>query len=130
MALGTYALPISYDYNLFFLLLTVLCLWDRRDPIIVHVMMLSVLVWRQPFRIPMSPEAFTGIKLLALAPVTALLILRARELQKGAAPDRLLLDGATTTLAPPPAQAPSHERADNDKHHVPDSRRFAANHDD
>jgi hypothetical protein len=130
MALGTYALPISYDYNLFFLLLTVLCLWDRRDPIIVHVMMLSVLVWWQPFRIPMSPEAFTGIKLLALAPVTALLILRARELQKGAAPDRLLLDGATTTLAPPPAQAPSHERADNDKHHVPDSRRFAANHDE
>jgi hypothetical protein len=80
IALGTYGLPMSYDYNLFFLLLAILCLWDRSDPILVHILMLSVLIWWQPISLPIKPELFISLKLFALVPVTLLLILRAKEL--------------------------------------------------
>jgi hypothetical protein len=80
LMLGTYGLPISHDYNLFFLLLTALCLWDKRDPVLVHLMMLTALVWWQPLELGfVSIAMFVYLKFLAIIPVTILLIVRARQ---------------------------------------------------
>ena len=80
MALGTYALPNSYDYNLFFMLLTALCLWDRRDSVFVHLLMLAtVVIWWQPFYIGIDRVLLIWLKMLAIIPVSVLMIRHARR---------------------------------------------------
>ncbi len=51
-ALATFGLPVSYDYNLIYLPLAALAVCDRRDPFIVAVALVGMLVWWQPFRVP------------------------------------------------------------------------------
>jgi hypothetical protein len=45
-------MPVSYDYNLIYLPLAALAVCDRRDPFIVAVALVGMLVWWQPFRVP------------------------------------------------------------------------------
>jgi hypothetical protein len=100
VTLGTYGLPISHDYNLFFLLLTAMSLWDRRDPVLVHVMMLSALVWWQPLDPGfVGRRTFIYLKFLAVIPVSVLLVLRAWEVVPPAGADADA-KAATTPSAP------------------------------
>jgi hypothetical protein len=78
-AAATFLSPISNDYNLFFLPLAVLIVWDRRDPVLVHVMMAVLLLWWQPMHLPIGPKLLFVFKLAGLTAAAISLINRARE---------------------------------------------------
>jgi hypothetical protein len=78
-AAATYLPPIANDYSLIFLPLTVWAVWDRRDPVIAHVLMLLTLIWLQPIWLPQSSTFLWFSKLISLAGVAILLVRRASE---------------------------------------------------
>lgn len=78
-ALATFIPPIANDYNLFFLPLAALAVWDRRDPLIIHLMMALLLLWWQPLQLAIGPVLLTGFKLAGLVAVAGCLLNRARE---------------------------------------------------
>ena len=49
--LATFLPQIANDYNLVYLPLAALILWDRRDPVLVHLMMTPLLFWWQPVQL-------------------------------------------------------------------------------
>jgi len=103
VGIGTFGLPFSYDYNLIFFPLVVMCLWSARDKLWLHLMMLTVLVWWQPFAFGTDPRNFLYSKFLAIIPISILLVLRARELEpRGFEP---MMDPATRAAAPVNAAA-------------------------
>jgi hypothetical protein len=63
---------------LIFLPLAALAVWDRRDPVGVHVLMAYMLLWWQPYRLPIGPKLLLLTKLLALVAVGVSLVARAR----------------------------------------------------
>jgi hypothetical protein len=78
-AAATYLPPVSNDYNLIFLPLAALAVWDRRDPVWVHVLGAYMLLWWQPYPLPIGPKLLLLTKLLALVAVGGSLAARARE---------------------------------------------------
>jgi hypothetical protein len=82
-AAATFAMPYSIDYNLVALPLAALAVWDRRDPAGVHVALGSLMLWWQPFALPVGGEPLFMIKLAALYAVGACLAARAREAGSG-----------------------------------------------
>ena len=82
-AAATFAPPVSNDYNLFFLPLAALAIWDRRDPLIVHLMMAPLLLWWQPVRMPIGADLLFIFKLVGLYAVLISLTVRTRELSQG-----------------------------------------------
>jgi hypothetical protein len=82
-AAATYLPLIANDYNLLFLPLAALAVWDRRDRVAVHVVMAAVLIWWQPFALPVSPQFLFYCKLVGLGVVAVSLGGRAQE-QAGA----------------------------------------------
>jgi hypothetical protein len=93
-AVGTFLPPVSNDYNLFFLPVAALAAWDRRDRVIVHLLMGLLLLWWQPLQLSMSGELVFGFKLLGLGAVGTSLIARSREQAQVAA-----LEGASPVRA-------------------------------
>jgi len=79
IALATFVSPISNDYNLIFLPLAVLAVWDRRDPLLVHVALALLLLWWQPIGMSINGLPLLVIKLLGLYAVAACLVERAHE---------------------------------------------------
>ena len=78
-AAGTF-LPVgANDYNLFFLPLAALIVWDRRDPLWNHVLMVPMLLWWQPFQLPIHPGVILLCKLTGLYAAGCSLVNRARE---------------------------------------------------
>jgi len=82
LALSTFVPTISNDFNLFFLPLTVLAIWHHRDPIIVHFGMLLLLIWWQPFFLPINDRLLLFIKLSGLVLTAVSLSKRALELSE------------------------------------------------
>jgi hypothetical protein len=82
-------LPLAaYDYKLFYLPLAALMLWDRHDPPVVHVLLAYLLLWWQPFYLPIETRLLLGCKLAGAAALGLCLIGRARALTAvGAAPE-------------------------------------------
>jgi hypothetical protein len=78
-AAATFAMPYSIDYNLVVLPLAALAVWDRRDRPLVHAAMALLLVWWQPFILPVRGEALFYVKLAGLYAVGASLAARAGE---------------------------------------------------
>jgi hypothetical protein len=78
-AAATFLPAIANDYNLFFLLLAALAVWDRRDPVIVHVLMATVVLWWQPVALPARASFLWLCKLVGLATVAVSLARRACE---------------------------------------------------
>lgn len=78
-AAATFAMPYSVDYNLAVLPLAALAVWDRRDPPRVHAAMACLLVWWQPFALPLRGEVLFYAKLAGLYAVGASLAARADE---------------------------------------------------
>jgi hypothetical protein len=111
-AAATFLPAIANDYNLFFLLLAALAVWDRRDPVLVHVLMASVVLWWQPLALPAQASFLWLCKLIGLATVAVSLIRRAREqslvLTTGASPSREtseVLQISDVSHRPPPSLA-------------------------
>jgi hypothetical protein len=78
-ALATFLPPISNDYNLFFLPLAAVAVWDRRDPVVVHLLMALLLLWWQPLLLPIGPNLLFAFKLLGFLGVTLSLLKRIGE---------------------------------------------------
>jgi hypothetical protein len=79
IALATFVPPVSNDYNLVFLPLAVLAVWDRRDPLLVQAALALLLIWWQPIGMSISGNVFLVIKLLGLGAVAVCLVERACE---------------------------------------------------
>ncbi|MCI0457439.1 MAG: DUF2029 domain-containing protein [Gemmataceae bacterium] len=79
MGAATYLPLVSNDYNLFFVPLAALAVWDRRDPVWVHLLMAYTLLWWQPLWLPVGPRLLLLTKLLALVAVGGSLVTRAAE---------------------------------------------------
>lgn len=84
-AAATFVPKVANDYNLFFLLLAALAVWDRRDPVPVHIVLGSMFLWAQPIQFVLSPGVALGLKVAALFGVAAALLNRIRE-QSAVAP--------------------------------------------
>jgi hypothetical protein len=78
-AAATFLPKVSNDYNLVFLPLAVLAVWDRRDPVWVHVVMAFFLVWWQPLALPVGPHLLLVCKYLGLVAAGVCLVRRAQE---------------------------------------------------
>lgn len=79
VALATFVPPVSNDYNLCFLPLAVLCVWDLRDPLRVQVALALFLIWWQPIGVLSNGTLMILIKLLGLGATAVCLVRRARE---------------------------------------------------
>jgi hypothetical protein len=78
-AAATFIPKVSIDYNLVFLPLAVIAVWDRRDPVFVHLCMAFMLLWAQPVLVPIGPILLLGFKYLSLTAVAVSIALRARQ---------------------------------------------------
>jgi hypothetical protein len=81
-AAATFGMPYAIDYNLVSLPLVALCVWDRRDPVIVHVAMGLLLLWWQPIAINVGGEVLLVAKIAALYAVGHCLKRRAAEVSR------------------------------------------------
>ena len=79
LAMASFVPPVANDYNLFFLPLAALAVWDRRDPVYVHVMMAFLLLWWQPLALPIDGRMILVFKLAGLLAVALCLSGRAGE---------------------------------------------------
>jgi Glycosyltransferase family 87 len=84
-ALATFLPPVANDYNLIFLLLAALAVWDRRDPVWVHCLMAAFLFVWQPVAVSIGPMLFFSFKLGGLGAVGVSLLGRIREQGQAAA---------------------------------------------
>ncbi len=82
LALATFVPPVANDYNLFFLPMAAVAVWDRRDPLLVHLAMALLLLWWQPLLLPIGGRILLPIKLCGLAAVAVSLSERACELSQ------------------------------------------------
>jgi hypothetical protein len=79
MAVATYWMPFSYDYNLIFLPLLIIATWDSREPPLMQILLAMSVPWWLPFG-PAGPADFdlvvarVVLKLVALYVATALLV--------------------------------------------------------
>lgn len=76
-AMGTLVTRISNDYNLIFVPLVWLALWDRRDPWWAHALAAAALLWLQPFSVGLGGPGLLLLKVASLASAGLLLWRRA-----------------------------------------------------
>ena len=79
LALASFVPPIANDYSLVFLPLAAMAVWDRRDPLMVHVALGLLLLWWQPLAVPIDARLLFLIKFLGLGAVGACLVRRASQ---------------------------------------------------
>jgi hypothetical protein len=79
VALATFVPPISNDYNLCFLPLAVLAVWDRRDPLLVHVAIVLLFIWWQPVGMAIGGKPLLLVKFIGLGAIAICLVERACE---------------------------------------------------
>lgn len=79
IALVTFLPRFANDYNLFFLPLAALAVWDRRDGPLTHLALALLFLWWQPIRLPIAAKLLFVFKLLGLMTVGLILLRRLRE---------------------------------------------------
>lgn len=81
IALVTFWMPVSYDYNLFFLPLAMWAVWDHRDGWVANLAMAAAILWWQPLRPPepISPAVLFWVKVASLIVVAQVLVKRLRQ---------------------------------------------------
>jgi hypothetical protein len=84
-ALATFVPRISNDYNFYYLPLAALAVWDRRDPAAVHAGLALLLLWWQPWALPIGGREFFACKVLGFLAVTGCLVRRIRAQRPGVA---------------------------------------------
>jgi len=110
-AVGSCVGAIANDYSLMFLPLAVIAVFSLRDPWFVRVSMALLLIWWQPFELPIPPVLLLVIKLAALVAIGVSLVRRAEERSARAAvatlpPPELTKDTASADgAAPQPSRA-------------------------
>jgi len=82
LGLATFIPQISNDYNLFFLPMTALAVWNVRDSLIMQISLAPFLLWWQPFFLPIDGRILLLFKLLALFVLAAIIVKRSRELTR------------------------------------------------
>lgn len=83
VAAATFVPPVANDYSLVFLPVAVLAVWDRRDALWIHVLMAFLLLWWQPFVLPIGPRLLFAFKYLGLLAAGGSLLTRMREAGEG-----------------------------------------------
>ena len=81
-ALACFVPRAANDYSLVFLPMAALAVWDRHDPLFVHVGLAALLLWWQPFALPIDGGVLLVIKVAGLAVVGVSLA----ETRRGADP--------------------------------------------
>ncbi|HEV3118779.1 MAG TPA: glycosyltransferase family 87 protein [Gemmataceae bacterium] len=76
---ATFLAPVSNDYNLFFLPVAALAVWDRRDRVAVHLLMAFLLLWWQPVQLPIGHALMFCFKLGGVIAIAMCLVTRCRE---------------------------------------------------
>ena len=89
-AAATFGMPYAIDYNLVTLPLVALCVWDRRDPVVVHMAMGLFCLWWQPVALKVGGEILLTAKIAALYATGFSLIQRAAELNASQIPAQSL----------------------------------------
>lgn len=79
LAAATFVPKVSNDYNLTFLTIAILAVWDRRDPVVVHVGLGVFGLMLQPLGFPIQPSVVFGAKIAGLALAAYCLACRIRE---------------------------------------------------
>jgi len=79
VALATFVPPVSNDYNLIFLPIAILAVWNRHDPLMVQFALALLLIWWQPVGMPINGHQLLVIKFLGLGAVAICLVKRASE---------------------------------------------------
>ncbi len=80
LALATFVPVVSNDYSLVFLPMVLLALWDRHDPLIVHLMIAPLLLWWQPLDLHIDGLLLFVFKYFGLLAASYMLVLRSRTL--------------------------------------------------
>jgi hypothetical protein len=84
--LATFVPKVANDYNLFFVPLAALAVWDRRDPVLVHIGLAFLLLWAQPIGFWMNTSVLFALKLAVVFTVAVSLVNRVREVGAAALP--------------------------------------------
>ncbi len=79
MAAATFIPKVSNDYNLVFLPMAMLAVWDRRDSVLVHVGLGFACLTLQPLPFAFSPSVAMGFKVLGLVCCARSLVNRTNE---------------------------------------------------
>jgi hypothetical protein len=79
VAVATFGMPYSIDYNLTALPIATLAVWDRRDRTWIHLAIVASMVWSQPFWLPIDGQILLVLKLGAIYAVGAAIAARASE---------------------------------------------------
>ena len=61
-ALGCFVPLGANDYSLVFLPIAALAVWDQHDPVFVHVGLVALLFWWQPFGLPIDGSVLLASK--------------------------------------------------------------------
>ena len=88
-AAATFGMPYAVDYNLVSLPIVALCVWDRRDSVLVHMSMAFFMVWWQPIAMRVGGELLLCCKLAALFATGYSLTRRVVELSRSQPADRV-----------------------------------------
>jgi hypothetical protein len=108
VAVATFVPPVANDYNLFFLPMAALAVWDRRDPVWVHMMMALQVLCAAADNLPIDRARRVGVKLAACGGRPRPVRPRARRAgaRRGGVRDRSRVRGsARARSAPEPAGA-------------------------
>jgi hypothetical protein len=98
-AVTTFALPVSSDYKLIFLVCAALCVWDVRDPWPVHALLLPLMVYLQPFQFPLGAWPLLAIKTAGLVGIGVSLAHKAERLRTPPIVTQADAPAAATTAA-------------------------------
>ncbi len=82
LAAATFVPKVANDYNLVFLPMAMLAVWDRRDPLPVHAGLALACLVLQPVGFAMSHSVVFGFKILGLVLTAYCLASRLRELRE------------------------------------------------
>ncbi len=87
LAAATFVPKVANDYNLVFLPMAMLAVWDRRDPLPVHAGLALACLVLQPVGFAMSHSVIFGFKILGLMLTAYCLACRLRELRESTPTD-------------------------------------------
>jgi hypothetical protein len=80
-ALATFFPLIANDYNLLYLPICIIAVYRMTDPWYVQAGLASLMLWWQPFSLPINSYLLLGIKLIGLAIAGWCIVKRATEMQ-------------------------------------------------
>jgi hypothetical protein len=109
LATATFVPAVSNDYNFFYLPLAAVALWDKRDPLPVHILMAYYALAWQPVKLPIGPDLLLLFKFLGLLGVGLALIHNAWRLRATPGLTQTQTPWETSRASVAPHPSPSYE---------------------